>query len=127
MTSHDGPHLDNADPHTATVHLTRYQAGWSYDVDVNHPDTCTSEPADCAAASYIEAVGIDPTFTEPFPDPSDLTDAEQEAVDGTSAHFVATRSFEAWDNHNNPDDPDHDIDYSEDYTFTWVDQPPKEA
>lgn len=112
---------DNTDPHTVTLIVHPRQTvipfvEWEaeYEFEIDHPDTCSACVEDCPVADYLENVGIDETFYEPFPQPDFLDEATLAALDGTVLSFVMTRHFSSW---STPDGTEYDCDWD----TIWLD------
>ena len=112
---------DNTDPHTVTITVHPRQTvipfvEWEaeYEFEIDHPDTCSGCVEDCPVADYLEIVGIDETFSEPFPQPDFLDEATLAALDGTVLSFVMTRTFSSW---STPDGTEYDSDFQ----TIWLD------
>lgn len=110
-----GKPVENNDPHTVTLTVHPRQTvipfvEWEaeYEFEVDHPDTCSGHVEDCPVADYLENVGIDETFYEPFPKPDFLDEATLAALDGTVLEFTMTRTFSSW---SNAEGMEYDVDY----------------
>lgn len=113
---------DNADPHPVilTVHprewVIPYAHQWDaeYEIEVEHPATCTGHVEDCPVQDYLDAVGIDESMYAAFPEPDHLTDAELAVLDGTVRYVVMSRWGTSYET-------DCGTEYDADYDFTWGD------
>lgn len=109
-------HRDNADPHAVilTVHPREWVIPYAhereaeYEIEVEHPVTCSGCVEDCPVADYLEVVGIDETFHAGFPGQDDLTDDELAVLDGTVRFITMTRTWTSW---SNPNGTEYDVDY----------------
>lgn len=118
------PARDNADPHPVILNVhprewrIPYAHEWEaeYEIEVEHPSTCSEHEEDCAVADYLLNVGIDESFYEAFPKQDDLTDDELAVLDGTVRFVTISRWGSSW---STPDGTEYDIDFE----FTWTDDP----
>ena len=116
------PHRDNADPHPVIVNVHprewvipfAHQWEAEYEIEVEHPSTCSGLVEDCPVQDYLDNVGIDQDMYAAFPGPDDLTDDELAALDGTVRYVVMTRWGTSYETY-------YGTEYDGGYTFTWLD------
>lgn len=113
---------DNADPHPVilTVHPREWRIPFAhqweaeYEIEVQHPATCSAYEEDCPVEDYLLNVGIDRDVYAGFPEPDDLTDEELAALNGTVRYVTITRASH---HYSGPEGDDYDCTYD----FAWSD------
>lgn len=126
-TERPTPSPDNADPHPVVLHVTPREvwAGQSgctprwweadYEIEIDHPSTCSAAIEECPVADYLEVVGIDQELYAGFPEPDWLSDEDLAALDGTVRFITMTRHHQRYDS---PNGTEYDVDYA----VAWSDQ-----
>jgi hypothetical protein len=112
--------VDNHDPHPVilTVYPRETLDGVTheaeYEIDVDHPSTCSQHVEECPVADYLDVIGIDRDLYAGFPEPDYLSDQELAVLNGTVRYVAITRSYT---HHSGPYGDDWDVEYE----FEWSD------
>lgn len=116
------PPPDNADPHPVilTVHPREWRIPFvhqweaEYEIEVQHPVSCSGCFEECPVADYLDNIGIDENLYVGFPEPDHLSDEDLAALNGTVRYVVIRRTFSGGDG---PWGPEWDVEYD----FAWSD------